>query len=262
MASAKTAVAKPSGKGTAVTTWKDKLKGYAQQAVAIADEAGSGGQFISVKAGQLTYNGATVAGNKLKVVVLEGVLENCYYDSDYDPDSPASPVCFAFGRELDEMRPHEKSTQPQHETCKGCPMNEFGTAEKGSGKACKNIMRLAMIPGEPLNIEAIKKTSAAYFKLPVTSVKNYTTYAKRLAALHELPPFAFVTEMTTQPDAKSQFKVLFDDVSMVEDDLMDSIIARHEEQAEAINFPYQAVEEAAAKPARGGKKPAAKSRKY
>lgn len=260
MATSKTAVAKSDGKGTAVATWKDKLKGYAKQAVAVADEAGSGGQFISVKAGQLTYNGATVAGNKLKVVVLEGILENCFYLEEYDPDSPASPVCFAFGREVDEMVPHEKSLQPQHETCKGCPMNEFGTADKGKGKACKNVMRLAMIPGEPLNVEAIRKTSAAYFKLPVTSVKNYTTYAKKLAALHELPPFAFVTELTTQPDAKTQFKVLFDDVDKVDDDLMDDLIARHEEQVEAIAFPYQAVEEAP-KPAKG-KKPVAKARKY
>lgn len=265
MASTKNAVAKPNGtgKGTAMVSWKERMAEKAKAAVAVADEAGSGGQFISVRAGQLQYAGAPVPGNALDVVVVEAVLENCYYADDFDPDNPVSPVCYAFGREQAEMTPHEKSSDPQHEGCKGCAMNEFGSADKGKGKACKNIMRLAIVPAKPLTSEAITKSEVAYMKLPVTSVKAFTAYTKRLATVHNLPPFGFVTRLSAQPDPKTQFKVTFEDVARIDDDeVLEALYQRSEEQAEAIIFPYPENSEPEEKPARSAKKPAAKPRKY
>lgn len=262
MASPKTAVAKTKPQGGAVATWKQKLAGYAKEAVAVADEAGSGGQFISFRAGQITYNQQPCAGNKLDVIVVEHLLENAYYGSDYDPDNPTPPICFAFGRETGEMAPHEKSAEPQAEACKKCQYNEFGSADKGNGKACKNIMRLSLLPAKPLTAEALQKSECAYAKLPVTSVKGFAAYVKRLATTHDLPPFAFVTQLGTVPDPKSQFKVTFEDVALIEDeDVLETLVARHEEQADAIAFPYQPPTEGE-KPAKGKGKPPARGKKY
>ena len=250
MASPKTAVANTTpGKGTALVSWKDKMKGYAKEAAAVASETGGGGQFISVRAGQIQYNGAGVAGNKLDVIVVENVLENCYYEGEWDADNPQPPVCFAFGRESDEMSPHEKSAKPQHDTCHGCPNNEFGSAEKGKGKACKNIMRLALLPAKPLTNEAINKSEVAYMKLPVTSVKGFSAYVRRLNTLHELPPFAFITQIGAVPDAKTQFKVTFDDTEMIDDEeILEALVLRHEEQSKEIMFAYSAPTEVEAPP--------------
>lgn len=242
MASAKTAVAKPApGKGTAVVSWKDKLKGYAQESASVAEQVGGGGNFISFKAGQISYNGQACAGNKLDVIIAEAVFEHAYYQGDYDPDNPQPPVCFAFGKDEKTMVPHEKSAQPQAESCAECELNKFGSADKGKGKACKNVMRLALLPAKPLEAEILAKAEAAYAKLPVTSVKGYGAYALKLKATHDLPPFAFVTQIGTVPDPKSQFKVTFEDVAKLDhdDELMEVLVQRHEEQAELIEFPYQ-----------------------
>jgi hypothetical protein len=253
-----TEIAKQSN--TAVGTpgsWKERLKGYAKQSVAIADEAGGGGNFLSFKAGQITYKGAAVVGNKLDVIILEAVLEYADYVGDFDSDNPQPPICYAFGRTEEEMKPHPKAPQPQHDKCIGCPQNEFGSAEKGRGKHCKNIMRLAVIPGTPLDADTIKKSDASYIRIPVMSVGNYTSYAKKLSALHDLPPFAVVTQLGTVPDAKSQFRVTFEDVKHIEDEaLMEMLMAQHEAQCEAIMFPYSVatVTEKEEKPAPKGKK--------
>jgi len=260
MTSSKTAVAKPDGKGTAVASWKDKLKGYAQEAEAVADASGTGGGGfkVSAKKGKLHYDGQPVAGNVLDVVVVESVMENAYYDADFDPDNPRSPVCFAFGKSEEDMVPHESSKEPQHDTCKGCPMNEFGSADKGRGKACKNIRRLALLPAKPLEAEVLGKAEVAYMKIPVTSTKGFNNYVKRLSNQFSLPPFAFVTQLGCVDDDKTQFKVTFEDLARIDgdDELMAALVERHEQEAENILFPYQPPADEEPK----GKKPAAKGR--
>ena len=250
---------------TAVATpgnWKERMAGYAKQAVAIADEAGSGGQFLSFKAGQITYKGAAVAGNKLDVVVLHGILENALYGADYDSDNPQPPICYAFGTSEDEMKPHPKAPSPQHEKCVGCEKNKFGSAEKGRGKACKNIMRLAVISAKPLDADTVKKAEVVYMRVPVMSVGNYTQYTKQLNALHGLPPFAVVTQLGTVPDAKSQFRVTFEDIGHIEDEAVgDLIIAQYEAQVESIKFPYTVATVKDEEEAKPEAKPAAKKGK-
>jgi len=251
MANAKTQVVKKETGATAVVSWKDKLSGYAQEASDMANEAGgAGGKFISAKKGKLYYDGQPVAGNALDVIIVAQTFENCYYDVEYDPDNPRSPVCFSFGGREAEMVPHEKSAKPQHGQCKGCEWNEFGSADKGKGKACKNIMRLALLPAAPLDGEALGKAEVAYMKLPVTSVKGAANYIRSLRARFELPPFAVVTRLGCIDDDKTQFKITFEDVARLDgdDEVMQALITRHEEQTEAITFPYQPPAEEEVKP--------------
>ena len=82
------------------------------------------------------------------VVILDSILENIHYDGEYDSDNVQGPDCFAFGRSDEEMAPHEAvitaGTQV-HDNCVDCPSNEWGSAEKGKGKDCRNTRRIAMI---------------------------------------------------------------------------------------------------------------------
>lgn len=232
--------------GTAVaslTNWQDRLAKYA--VAAVAAEAAPSGSFISAKSGVLQYAGAAVVGNVLDVIVLDSIYENTFYTDAYDADNPASPVCFAFAHDDTEMAPHADSTEPQHTTCKGCPQNEFGSAERGKGKACKNSRRIAVLPGSDLSIGTLETAEVAFMKLPVTSVKNWGNYINTLAAIDHRPPFAVVTTIGIVPDLKTQFKVTFTKKALINDEgALDMLIKRMEAQQQTKTAPYQPNSEA------------------
>jgi hypothetical protein len=223
---------------TALANWEDRLAQFATEAVQA--EAAPSGSFITTRGGILKFQGDSVAGNKLDVVVLDSLFENTYYDEDFDPDSPASPACFAFGHSEADLKPHPDAGKPQHETCKGCPMNEFGSADRGKGKACKNSRRLSMISASPLDATTAQTNEVAFLKLPVTSVKNWSTYVHTLSTVSKRPPFAVVTQIGVQPDPKSQYKITFNAVSAVNDGgVIDALIKRHESAKASEPTPYQ-----------------------
>ena len=245
-------------KTTAVGSYKDRLAALAKESVA-QEASVSTGAFISTKAGQLTWQGNPVQGNKLQVIVADSVMENAYYPGDFDPDNPQPPVCFAFGRDEKDMSPHADSSEPQHETCKGCPQNEFGSADRGKGKACKNIRRIGLLPASPLNEEALRTSEVAFLKTPVTSVKGWAGYVRSLDALHQVPPQAVITEIGAITDLKTQYKLTFNYVKDVPEDLMGIVLDRHEEVKNSIEFPYSPPSSEPVKPAA---KKAATKRKY
>jgi hypothetical protein len=263
--------------GTAVANWDEELARQADVAAGMEANVG-GGQFFSAKGGVLQFDGSPLPGNQAAVVIVDTILENVYYECSYNPDSPQAPTCFAFGREDNEMEPHASvDTTPEFErqsdVCHGCPMNDFGTAVVGRGKACRNTRRLALIPAGSYNskgdldmfddVEHFAKTPIAFMKMPVTSVKGYATFVKQVSGALRRPPHGVFTRISVIPDAKTQFKVLFEVIEKVPNELMSAIMQRHTDAGSVIEFPYSPVEEAAA-PARGSGKaaPAKKTRKY
>lgn len=238
---ARTSVAKKGS--TTVATLKDmedELAKYAQQS---ADTEQAAGNFISTRGGTLTYAGAAMKNNKMKVIILDSIYENAFYANAFDPDSIESPVCFAFarGEDKENMAPHEKSTEKQHPQCMGCEQNKFGSSEKGKGKACGNRRRVAMISADgEITENAVQKATLAYLKLPVTSVAGWAYYVKGLNASLKKPYFAVVTEIGIVPDAKSQYKVTFNMEEVISDAAtLRAILKRKKEVEEAIMFPYE-----------------------
>jgi hypothetical protein len=194
-----------------------------------------------------------------------------FYEGRYDPDVPQGPVCFAFGRDEKDLAPHKivvEGGNAQHDQCAGCPMNEFGTAEVGKGKACRNTRRLGMIPAGTFNaagkFELIEdedhfaSTAVGFMKLPVTSVKGYASFVKQVAGALRRPPFGIVTKVKIVPDPKSQFKVVFEPIMNLPDEVMGAIMQRHEEVKSTIDFPYTPNDEEAAPPPKRGSRAAAK----
>jgi hypothetical protein len=244
----------PASTSRAVANWDEEL---AKQAAAAAQTEASTatGNFFSLKGGILAWNDSPLKNNEMAVIILDSVLENVFYGSDYDPDEPKGPLCFAFGREEKDMVPHadvvEAGTE-QAESCHGCPMNEFGTADKGKGKACRNVRRLGLIPAgsfakdgsfEPEEDEdAYRDAQLGFLKLPVTSVKGYAAYVKTLAASLKRPPLGVFTKITVVPDAKSQFRVTFEALGNVPNELMSVIMARKPEAVSSIDSPYKVGE--------------------
>ncbi len=255
-------------KSTAVAKWDEALAARANIAKK-AEASVSTGEWISMKGGQLSYQGNVVPGNKMDVVILAYRLENQFYEGKYDPSQPQAPSCYAFGIDDESLAPHEKSENRQAEACHGCPNNEWGSSETGRGKACKNVRRVCVIPADALDngAEGIKDASWAFLKVSVTSVKGWAGYVNQLAQLSR-PPLAFVTEISVTPDADSKFKVNFNAKESIEDgELIGALLEKADKAEGAIEFPYQPVEQTVAMPknGRGSKargapaKPAAKT---
>ena len=233
---------------TQVNSYEAEL--LAQAEVASGMEAGGGSGFISCQGGRLKVDGEEVPGNKMNVVIIDHLLENHYYTERFDPDKLASPVCFAFGTEEALLAPHPDSPQPQHPTCKGCPMNQFGTSDMGAGKACKNSRRLGLITEDAAE-EDVAGAELRTLKLPVTSVKNWKAYVQQIASTMKRPPLGVVTEVSVVP-FKSYFKFQFKLVSTIADgDTIQALLTRRPIVAEELARPYQAPSADAAQSAPG-----------
>ena len=239
-------------KTTALVKWKERLAERAQAAKAITKAVV--GKFIGTRAATFTINGKKI-GSSLSAIVVRHTFENAMYEGKFDPDNPSSPVCFAIGDDYDELKPHELSTKPQHEQCAGCPNNEFGSADTGRGKACRNVRRLALIAEDAIEGD-LENTEVHYLRTPVTSSANWDGYVNDAADKLGLPPFALVTEITLAPDPQVQMIMTFkikkesaDNGLINNEEQLEGLDALFEAQADKINFPYQPVSEAEKKPA-------------
>jgi hypothetical protein len=278
------AVKKPAAsKTTALVKWDEELAKQAEVAAGMEANTG-GGQFFSLKSGILSWQDAPLPNNQMAVVILDSVLENVFYEGKFDPDTPQGPMCFAFGREEKTLAPHQIVIDAGNQQCgesglcESCEMNEWGSADTGRGKACRNTRRLALIPAGTFNQagkfelieddEHFESTAIGFMKLPVTSVKGYASFVKQVAGALRRPPFGIVTKVKVMPDPKSQFKVVFEPIMNLPDELMSAIMKRHEEAKSTIDFPYQPNDEEAPPPpkrgSRAAQKPVAKraARKY
>lgn len=264
----KTAAAGPkvsAGKGLA--KWDEQLAQYATALAQEQQNTGSGIPTFSLKSGVLSLGEDQLPGNEMAVIILDGIHVNKYYAEGYDPDSRSPVTCYAFGRDPLTMAPHPEVVergQQQADACSECPMNRFGSAEKGRGKACGNRARVLCIPagnfkkgGEfvPINdLEHYQTAQAAFLDLPVMSAGEYAKYVKQLAGALHRPPFAVVTHVKVVPDAKSQFRVTFEAIEEVGPALIEALISRHEEAKQIVTQPLRLdAEEEEAPRGRGGK---------
>ena len=240
--------------GTDITTYKAKLEEQARQAVAA--EPPQSGQFFSTRGGILALGETILPGNQMAVIVIDSLRENTLYAAAFESADPQPPICYAYGRDAESMAPHITMSkhpeyfQPQHQdrvtglySCEGCPMNAWGSAEQGRGKACKNKRRLTLIPAgyytsKPksrdfdlhliTDLAHFETADAAFLSLPVTSVKDWATFVGQCSANFRVPPHGVVTRIYIEPDPASQYKVKFEILDVVPDDLIPVVIARNE----------------------------------
>lgn len=250
---------------TALATYEERWARDAEKAAAA--EPLQAGTWLSAKGGQLAIGEEILPGAQAAVIVLDSISENTFYQGRYDPENPLPPICYALGRDGEEMEAHLESMKkamdyfiPQNfkngrSPCDGCPMNEWGSADQGRGKACQNRRRLAVIPAgyfQPkrgsrdfdLHLfddpKHFKSAEVAFFKLSVTSVKNWANYVHQLASSHRRPPHGAVTRLSIVPHQQFQYETLFEPIELVPDDLADIIMQRHETLVQQPFQGYQA----------------------
>lgn len=240
---------------------------WAEQAKQVQrEEPQQAGGFLTIRGGILKYGDDVLPGNQACVVVIDAYRENTYYPGKYDPENASPPACYAFGRGPEPMFPHESMQahpdvfQPQHvadgevKGCEGCPRNEWGSAETGRGKACKNRRRLICLPAgyfaprkgsRDFDLELFTDpdhfatADTASLKLPVTSGKNWAKYVNQVAATTHRPFFGVFTRVYVEPDPKSQYRVMFEMVDLVPNELAEAVMSRHEAEAAKPFEGYQ-----------------------
>lgn len=181
-----------------VANWDDELAKFAKDEAAL--EPLSTAKTISTKGGTFTVDGADI-GTTFDVVILDWVFENHIYGERFDPDNPASPICYAFGRSEADMAPHAEAEKPQCDGCANCPANQWESADVGRGKACKNVRRLAVMTASDFleGPEAIAKAEVRVLKLSPSSLKAWSGYVKSLADELKRPTFGVITQLSLAP---------------------------------------------------------------
>jgi hypothetical protein len=129
---------------------------------------------------------------ELDVVILDFVYFNAYYENGFVKGVVESPVCFSLSADPKGAAPSAKSPDPQCDGCDGCPQNQFGT--KGKGKACKNRVRIAVLPADMASTN--ENTRIVILDIPPTSVKGFQNYVASVARSIQRPPYGVVTHVT------------------------------------------------------------------
>lgn len=250
------AVAVPPSKTVATVNWREQAaKSVAAGKVQTAKLPAESGNFISFRNGVITVAGRTVPSPLALSIVAYG-YERAYYARAFDPNQMATPDCYSFDGEA----PHEKAPTPQADACAKCRFNEFGSADNGKGKGCKEGVRFAGLPAAALDdVAAVATVPLVQGRLSVMNAKGFRAYAETLDS-QDVAMWQGITSIDVQPDSRTQYSTDFSmDLDVViEEDTLNAVAARVEEGEALIVAPYPVMEEApkAAPPAR----PAARRR--
>ena len=202
---------------------------------------------ISLRAGMVSIDGEAVKGNKLEGVVVAASFVNTFYSKPFDPDTPASPDCFSISKDGENMMPDPSIANPQSSSCATCAYAQWGSDMKdgkpSKGKRCKESRRLVFLPKSALDsVDDVKNAELAQVKLPVTSVKAWGGFVNTLAVTLQLPYYAVLSELTTKPDLKTQFKVVITPIAQISDSgIMRAILGKREEAMRIAMLPFDST---------------------
>ena len=254
--------------GTELTNYDALFAEQAKQAM--AENPVQSGAFFSLEAGMMTLNEQRMPGDQVICVIIDSFnAKTLYPPGAYVKGQAQTPICYAYGRGGEEMSPFEGMRpyveaaiakgepchfQPQHFPCVGCQWNEFGSADTGKGKACKDRVQLTLLPaGEYRPRKGSRdfdthlyddpayfmQADVAFMNVPTTSIREYSSYVSQVALAFNRPPHGVVTRIYTEPDAKTQFKVKFEVLAQIPDEIVSTIMERHRA---ARATPYRAYQ--------------------
>lgn len=238
-----TAIEKSEPTKTALAPWQQEALAEAN---ADAAKFQQGTERISFKNGRPSIDGEFTPDGKLKVVIIEAIFGKAYYDKPYDPNTPVTPVCYAFSAEDNiHMAPHEAAPDKQNETCAGCQWNKFGTAlkpdgSKGKGKRCKDEVRIMCAVYNP-DPKAMMKGEFRMASIPPGSLKNWGNYVTKLRNVGR----AFkgvVTEIGTEPYGGA-YALTFNMLSDLTEDQYRAFKGRSEAAKSDMMQPYPVLGE-------------------
>ena len=255
--------------------WKKALR---EQAKDERSNATVGVPRLTHKARVLKLDGNKLKNNYLNVVILGYAYHKADYAADYEENVPATPRCYSFSKTGKEMEAHPDSPHKMHivneetkfspcgkpGTPECCPLNEFGTSNRGGGKHCSDKVRVLFLladdlakQGDEETNRAIAKTQAYQADIPATSIsikerdlpegylgKGFNQY------LADLPNHTSmgnireaITEINTENREKGGYFVTLRFIASVPDAAMPAILKRSEGAYEKLAQPYPSLED-------------------
>lgn len=189
--------------------------------------------------------------DSFKGIIVAFVSHNAYYEGDFDPKNIVPPNCFAIGVvKNDDLDRSDNSPDPQPEggamECKDCWANQWKSAAKGNGKACKNGIKLAVMcaDGEvrPLGLSS-------------TALKPFGEYVRNIVQGFSVAPYGVMTEFSFDSSDFSSVRC-GNPIKLNDDQLAQVLMAREDALAMLLTEPDCSEFEAKvvamrAKPAKG-----------
>lgn len=165
---ARTRAMKPATSGSTDIALIDSQ--LSQDAAALRSQIGapSGNKIKIEPKGAFVLPEGTELGDEIQVVVVDFMNRNMYYSVPYTPNEVVPPDCYAFGRTIADLAPESDSPDRQSDNCAKCPMNAFGSARIGNGKACANRYWVAVLVIDPDNPDAHNEPDAPIYLLDLS----------------------------------------------------------------------------------------------
>jgi len=225
-----------------------QLEMLADQAIT-AESSSSGPKMISTRNGRMTVEGMPIVGDSVVAIILASPIEHNYYPGAWNPDAIAPPVCSAIGTNPMELKPSERSSEPQSNACHSCPKNQWGssTSGTGKGKGCKESRKIVFIEGE-LVTDAASVNGAQLFGIrpPVNSIGTFSTFVKKVAVSLRKPLFCAKVKISLVPDPKKQFVMDFKLVEEITDtSLILALMDRSKRETALLLGDFGTTDEAA-----------------
>ena len=229
--------------GTAMVTWEEEMAAAAQ-AEAKTEKVGT--NFFSFKGGKISFMGEDL-GNSLDVVIVGSIYDRAYYPGAYGENK--TPHCYSFSKDGIGMVPHKDVQDQQHDSCDTCQWNQFGSAQQGKGKACREYRRVALIGvGDELTADEVPEAIVGLAKIPPTSSRNFSDYVRKVAEKHQRPLWAMITTLTVLPDPNKQVVVTFKDAAPLSREVAMAIKTREAAINEILTAPYPVFTDAVEPP--------------
>lgn len=156
-----------SGSSTAIATVDQEL----DNSVALLKQSinAPGGNRIRVESvGSFTTPDGFDLGSSIRVVILDLINRNFFYSQKYVEGSPVAPDCYSMGSAIASLVPEPDSPAVQNESCATCPLNAYGTADNGKGKACQNRFWVAVLLLDDNDPEAHNAPDAPIYMLDIS----------------------------------------------------------------------------------------------
>jgi hypothetical protein len=222
-----------------------------QRAQTLKLPSASSGAFLSWRGGT-TKLGDDKLPNPLPVIVLAASAERVYYAGAFVEGKAAAPECYSF----DGEKPHPQAKNKGAADCANCPLNEFGSATNGKGKACKEGARIALLHGDVLKKpEKITEADIVQARFSVSAAMAWRAFVEAELDGHDLPTWCFGISIKNENDPKTQYKLSFSATQITNDKILDLIAARVPAAERLVTTPYATIAED--KP-----KPGARARKF
>ena len=162
---------------------------------------------ISTRGKMFTLPDGTTNPGPMQCVILDWISFNSFYEGVYDQANPASPVCWAIDRVVENLKPSEACPKPQFEQCAGCPQDQYGSGQ-GKGKACKNTRRLIIAP-----VDATLETPLMTLEVSPSAIRVFDTYVRLIQRTMSTLPIRVITSIGFDP-TKSYPSLTFSDPAL------------------------------------------------